>query len=339
MNTFSNSIIYVPSSIQDARRMIKASVDFESLIERPGKEQILLDRAMSALKGKTRIPSFHRSDYGDVSAFFDEASADYDSDQLNPYWSFAHEILKFILTKFIAGHFLNTQSIRVFDAGAGTGNWSKFVLGLNDRVSSILFDMNQNMLGVAHTKIIRLPGSSAKIVEGNLEILSDFPSQPSNLVLCMHNVIGLGRNIPLILRNLYLYLEAGGMAFIMTTNKYHAFNFAIQYRGEDEARRVVSDGTIKFKNDMPEMFCYTPQEFKTLLETAGFEHVTVLGFPVTIYPSVEDTKLLRNETLENSLRNPDARNALLELEKRLCLNPSFAYRAGSSLIAICQKRT
>jgi len=325
--------IYVPSSTEEARRLINQSVMRRFAL----REKARLDGHMRFLQANNTDHPFERSHYSDVRAFFDEASKDYDSDLENPYWAFAHEILKFILEKFVAEHFHTVQDIRLFDAGAGTGNWSKFVLGLNEHISGTLFDMNSSMLGVAYSKVAQLHGNLIKIIEGNLEVLSDLPPHRSNLILCMHNVIGLGRNTDLILQNLCSYLEDDGLAFIMATNKYHAFNFAHQFRGEVEALRVVSDGTVKFKSDMPEMFCYTPEEFKETLIRVGFIEVTVLGFPVTVYPSPQDTKLLRKDTFDQRLKDLSARSALLDLEKRICLYPELAYRAGSSLIAICKK--
>jgi SAM-dependent methyltransferase len=220
-------------------------------------QKATLDEQMGLLnQDKARI-EFVRSSYNDITAFFQEASRDYDSDLCNPYWAFAHDILKFILAKHITEHFRNTSQIRVFDAGAGTGNWSRFVLTLGTGIRGIMFDMNPCMLKVAVPKLVQARGNTG-CVEGDLEVLADFPSQRSNLVLCMHNVIGFGRSTSAILRNLYIYLEPGGLAFVMTTNKYHAFNFTSQLRGRAEALRVVRDSTVKFKPDMPEMFCYTP---------------------------------------------------------------------------------
>lgn len=298
-----------------------------------------LDKQIRLFQATSSPHRFGISSYSDVRAFFDEASKDYDSDLHNPYWSFSHEILKFILEKSISEHFHSSQKIRLFDAGAGTGNWSRFVLGLNESINGTLFDMNPNMLKMAYPKMAQLNGNLIKIMEGNLETPSDFPSTQSNLLLCMHNVIGLGRNTNLILRNLYSHLEPGGLAFIMTTNKYHAFNFTRRFKDETEISRVLNTGTVKFKADMPEMFCYTPREFTSILHTSGFEEVTVLGFPITIQPSQEDTKLLRKDTLKHQLKNPSERKALLELEKRLCLYPELAYKGSSSLIAICKKKT
>lgn len=301
-------------------------------------EKDRLDQEFRLLKARHTALSFARSSSDDVQAFFHEASKDYDSDLRNPYWAFAHDILKFILTKFIAEHFHNTRTIRVFDAGAGTGNWFRFVLGLNIGIRGIMFDMNASMLKIAKAKF-RRADNSMHIIEGNLEVSSDFPYKRSNLVLCMHNVIGLARSTDLVLRNLFAYLEDDGIAFIMAMNKYHAFNFLRQFGGNAEVLRVVRDGTVKFKDDMPEMFCYTPEEFKRILCDAGFDVVTVLGFPVTVYPSVQDTKLLRKDTSILQLKNPKARLELLALEKRLCLYPELAYRGGSSLIAVCKKNT
>jgi len=295
-----------------------------------------LDQQMDQLKFGHKELSFTRSSYDDVYAFFQEVSKDYDSDLINPYWAFTHDVLKFILAKFITEHFEDARIIRVFDAGAGTGNWSQFVLSLGVGMRGIVFDVNANMLKIAKSKLAQVD-NSVYIIEGNLEVPSDFPSQRSNLVLCMHNVIGLARNTEVILRNLCAYLEDDGLAFVMATNKYHAFNFTRQFRNEAEILRVVKDGTVKFKDDMPEIFCYTPEKFEQLLRDAGFDEVMVLGFPVTVYPSMQDTKLLRKDASILQLKNPKARSELLALEKRLCLRPELAYRGGSSLIAVCKK--
>ncbi len=277
-------------------------------------EKSELDRQINLLQSSVIDSCFARSDYGDIYAFFHEASRDYDSDLVNPYWALTHDILKFILMKFITEHFRDARTIRMFDAGAGTGNWSRFVLDLSAGMRGIMFDMNVNMLKVAKPKLAHVHNSVC-IVEGNLEISSDFPSHRNNLVLCMHNVIGLARNTELILRNLFAYLEDDGLAFIMAMNKYHAFNFTRQFRDETDVLRVVHDGTVRFKIDMPEMFCYTPEEFEKILRNAGFQEVMVLGFPVTIYPSVQDTKLLRTDTSTIQLKDPKARAELLALEK------------------------
>ncbi len=289
-------------------------------------EQASLDERMRLLQQSSIGVIFTRSDYNDVYAFFQDASRDYDSDLKNPYWAFTHDILKFILVKFITDHFHDGRLIQVFDAGAGTGNWSRFLSSLGFPV--IMFDMNANMLRIAKGKLTNLSASNVQIVEGDLEVMHYFPSQKSNLILCMHNVIGLGRHTETILRNLYTYMEEDGLAFIMAINKYHAFNFVSRFRNKEEALRVVRDGTVKFKSDMPEMFCYTPQEFENILRGAGFEDITVLGFPITVYPSIQDTNLLRKDTSLKELRDPRIRAQLLALEKTLCLNPRLAYRGA-----------
>lgn len=327
---------FLTHSFEETSGLFRMEVSNRSSIGKiASKEQILFDEHISLTK-QGKLIDFKRSDYNDVYAFLQDASKDYDSDLVNPYWAFTHDVLKFILTKFIVEHFQDVNVIRVFDAGAGTGNWSRFVLSLGLGIRGIMFDMNSSMLKIARPKLSHA-GTNVRIVEGNLESKSDFPSQRSNLVLCMHNVIGLGRNSQLILRNLHEYLESNGLAFIMAMNKYHAFNFTRQFRDHAEVLRVVQDGTVKFKSDMPEMFCYTPAEFERILKEAGFEQVNVFGFPVTVYPSVQDTKLLQKDTTIQHLKDPKARALLLDLEKKLCLYPELAYRGGSSLIAICKK--
>jgi|GEM_PF-1615145 len=296
-----------------------------------------LDVQMDSLNQRYGTVDFARSDYDSVKSFFDEAAVDYDSDLRNPYFSFSHDILKHILKTHINTHFTGSSNIRMLDAGAGTGNWSKYVLELNESIQGTLLDMNPNMLRVARKKLGNLTGKTVSIMEGNLEVMSDYPEEKSDLILCMHNVIGMGRNTPRILSNLYEHLTNHGLAFIMTSNKYQAFEFVQKYRNPMEALRVIRDGTVKYKENMPEMFCYTPNEFKKLLTDAHFEEVTVLGFPVTIHPSKGDEELQQKFTTEKLLKDPIARANLLTLEKQFSMNPAFAYKGGSSLIAVCQK--
>lgn len=330
-----NKLAYCDSSLTINNMMNLSSI--ENVLHFAQFEKNKLDMQMGLISIKNETLDFSRSNYSDVYSFFDEIKDDYDSDLKNPYWAFSHQILKFILTKFITEHFDHNQKIKLFDAGAGTGNWSKFIQTLGSNIKGTMFDMNSGMLNVAYSKMLKLGNNYTKIIEGNLEVFTDYPIEKSNLILCMHNVIGLGRNTDLILKNLFLYLEKNGLAFIMAPNKYHAFNFLNQQGNYYEAQRVINDKTVKFKPDMPEMFCYTPNEFRDILLTVGFKEVTVLGFPISIYPSSKDTQLLRRETLTQQLNNTTSRMALLNLEKQLCLYPELAYRGGSSLIAICKK--
>jgi ubiquinone/menaquinone biosynthesis C-methylase UbiE len=333
------SRVLLPSSAEEIAMLTRKNFDEDGIMARSMIDQAInyLDQQMQSTAGNCSADTFERSDYSAIRSFFDEAAEDYDSDLENPYFSFSHEVLKYILTTFINNHFSPGQSIRMFDAGAGTGNWSKFVLSFSDAMSATLFDMNPSMLEKARRKLGSLIGQFVKIIEGNLEILSDYPAEKSNLILCLHNVIGMGRNIPLILSNLNQHLEVGGLAFIMTPNKYQAFDFTQKFRGQMEASRVVRDGSVKYRDDMPEMFCYTPKEFQEMLFAAGFDEVTVLGYPITVQPVLGDEQLQQRNTSTQQLKDPKSRAQLLELEKYLCLNPELAYRGGSSLIAICKK--
>ena len=294
---------------------------------------------MSEVRSQAQgIPSFARSEYGDIEAYFREVARHYDSDKENPYWAFSHDVLEHIIDSFLQKHFSENEKIRLFDAGAGTGNWTEFILSRTDKVSATMFDMNPAMLRVAHGKISGKSGHDVRIVEGNLEEKSHYPAERPNLTLCFHCPIGFARDTGAVLKNLHDHLEPGGMALITAPNKMHAFNFAkATARSNRELARIVLDGTVKFKDDMPEIFCYTPEEFSTELQSAGFSDVTVLGYPVTVYPDARDTKHHETTSSIDMLRNPSMRAALLEMEKTLCMDPANAYRGGSNLFAACIK--
>lgn len=287
---------------------------------------------------KMGVINFTRSDYSQVTSYFDDIAKDYDSDLDNPYWSFGHEILRYLIFRCMNEHFQEGQKVRLFEAGAGTGIWSQHILSMNEGITGKMFDMNPHMLRKAHEKIRTISGNDVEIVEGNLEDIHTFPHQKPNLIICFHGPIGFARESGTVLKNLYSHLEPGGLALITTPNKMHAFNFVLKTIGSIyEMARVVIDGTVKFKKDMPEIFCYSPFELKDLLLASGFDDVTVLGYPVTVYPSSKDTNPLQSETSAEELCNPTKRTALLVVEKILCLKPENAYRGGANLFAICKK--
>jgi SAM-dependent methyltransferase len=303
---------------------------------RPARLLTVQSEAVLAVPAQHVLPA-SRSTYSEVAAFFDDIARHYDLFLANPYWSFASELLELMLVRILRQHFGDTPSIRFLDAGAGTGTWSSFLLRLGDRIEGVALDLNTAMLNVAHRKL-RSAGHEHKveIVEGNLEHRDAFPSARSNLILCLHNVIGMGRDTDAILRNLVLHLEPGGVAVIMAPNKRHALRFNAKAQNAQEVRRVLTDSTVKFKTDMPEMFCFTSDELRVRLRAAGFDDVEVLGFPVTIHPEPLDPHL--GASAEHALlRDPRARRRLLDLELQLCFDPSLADRAGDGLLAVCKR--
>lgn len=286
------------------------------------------------MKDKNR--NFKRSTYKNILDYFDDHIEQYDSYAQNPFWSFSDDLLKYILIKFLRDHFKNRhKSIKIFDAGAGTGNWSKFLLDISCG-SAILLDINPRMLNVALRKLNSLHKYRFKVMEGNLEVLTDYPKKRCDVIICLHGVIGMARNTSLILKNLYYYFEDDGIMFLMAPNKFHACNFSKKQNNIIEMERVLKDSTVKFKPDMPEMFCYYPDELEKELRQAGFKNITTLGFPATIYPASPDTKPLEKDTTEIRLRDSIKRKQLFEIEKILSLDPKFAYH-GNNLIAISKK--
>ncbi len=280
---------------------------------------------------------FASSSYADVMAFFDETASNYDSDRENPFWSLGHDLLKHFLKKYITDHFHQSMPLQLFDAGGGTGNWTEYLLATFPQMSSLLFDMNASMLRVAHIKLSIAYHGRCRLVTGNLENLREYPSYAPNLIICLHNVIGMVRNDDLVLRNLHDYLQVGGLAIISACPKYHAVIHNFTYGQLSEVGRVIQVGTAKFKAEMPEMYVYTPDEFRWKLIRAGFSVLNLIGYPVSVHPDAGDTKLLKRSTNFRILRDPILRRALLAQEKVWCENSANAYKATNLLLGICTK--
>jgi len=294
-----------------------------------------LDELLKSL-GNNDQEVFVKSSYSDIDAFFDEVYKDYDTDLRNPYWNFSHDILKFLLLHELLENFDVTRQLNVLDAGAGTGNWSKYIKDCFPSSKTVLFDRNHHMLSVARTKFSSLQSRNTSFVEGNLEQLENYLVNQFDVIICFHNVIGMARNSENVLSQLAKRLREDGIALIMAPNFYHSLIFLLNQKNMVEFHRTLVTGTVKFKKDMPEVFCYTPESLRQLIINSGFKSCKILGFPVTVFPEQNDRFLKVETTSHHCLNDTKMRAGILALEKRLCLKEELAYRAGNSLLAIAK---
>ncbi|WP_158298454.1 hypothetical protein, partial [Halorubrum sp. SD626R] len=88
---------------------------------------------------------------------------------------------------------------------------------------------------------------------------------------------------------------------------------------------------------MPDMHFFTPNELEELLKDAGLSHEYTHGFPVTIYPDVEETQLSGNTaSISEILEDDNNYEQILETEWNLLHSTETATR-GNNLLAVAHK--
>lgn len=274
--------------------------------------------------------------YFDVENYFNDKAHAYDDVDSQLYWVFSDEFFKRVLEaelpKLIQG-----DSIRLLDAGAGTGRWTKFIFELFGKhydISGDLVDISPKMLEVAAEKIQRLGlNEKFKVDIGNIEKMEKIKDNYYNLSISFYNVISFVERPLAALTEIRKKLEDGGAHISIVANKYHSYYFSVLVNRPQTLDLISGESKIKFNDLMPAIHCFTPEEIKKLYLEAGFSKVEVLGGPNFIYPGMEETFVHgQTESIQNKLEDKDFFRKLLDIELGNYKNGDIVGRANALMV-------
>ena len=270
-----------------------------------------------------------------VIAYFNTKADQYDLVDTQPYWVLSDRILWDILTEKLAA-VLESPSNAILDAGAGTGRWGlRLAAHFSRKVHS--FDISPEMIRVAQKKSQKDPSLEESATFEVADIDTFKASRPFEAVLVLHNVLSFVPDPLTSIRSLAAATKRGGLLAAAVGNQYHALYFNIANRRTDQLQTNFKDKEVKFTETMPPMRLFTPEELKLLFREAGFSEVEVLGFPVTIYPSTEETTIKHsNAKLKDLLEDKDVAEEIFSIEKTLSRKEEAAAR-GNILLVIARK--
>jgi ubiquinone/menaquinone biosynthesis C-methylase UbiE len=268
----------------------------------------------------------------DARAYFAAKAPAYDDVDQQPYWAFSDALLWLLLRRWSNGWL---QRISTFlDAGCGTARWSIRILEENPDAHALLLDATREMLAVAKQKIaVRGWSDRVTFLERDLNFLDPQLIAPQDLLICFHNVLSFVSDPQHVLHSLCRIIKPGGRLALVVPNAYHALYFSFSTGRWSEAERVRKHGTVRFTDAVPDMWVFTPSHVSRLLIEIGMRDVHVRGFPVTLYPGVEETSL--RESSEGHVRlfdDPQRRDWILALESALAEEPDSAARGNNLLI-------
>ncbi len=274
--------------------------------------------------------------YQGVKKYFADKAKQYDLVDEQLYWRLSDSLLKKIVEQTIVRKVSKKKSLRILDAGAGTGRWS-FILyhllkkdGL--RVRFDLVDITPEMLMEAEKKIKRANlGEIMNVKVGNIEKLGEMG--PYDLAISFYNVLSFTEKPDVALKQIAGRVKEGGVYASIVANKYHSYYFNIIMNRIGELGVIEAMSKTRFTSNMPYIHCFSPESIRKMYLQAGFKKVEIIGFPNFIYPNIEDTAVTgQSEKNKNILRDKKSFNRIMALELRECFNPDVAARGNALLV-------
>jgi ubiquinone/menaquinone biosynthesis C-methylase UbiE len=272
-----------------------------------------------------------------VKAYFSQKAAHYDATDGQTYWQFSDEILWRMMVKLVLEP-LRTREIRLLDAGGGTGRWTKRVLDYLPQSKAVLVDISPEMLEVAQEKFKALGLTDrVTILEGDVHSLSQFENDSFDIVLCLHNVLSFVFDPGTVFSELHRVARIGAPILSVMANRYHAYYFSIATGQIDEARRVRFENKVRFGSTCPDMHVFTPSILRELTRLAGASSTDVYGFPVTVYPSIEETTLFGNsDSVKKTFGEGSMFDKIIDFELDACMHSEAASRGNMLLSISCR---
>lgn len=269
----------------------------------------------------------------EVHNYFEKKAARYDDVDSQHYWRFSDALLWEILSPLLLEKY---KISKLLDAGAGTGRWGLRIAEYA-KCELTLFDASSAMLAEAEKKIEdqkAIDPGNVKIQVGDLDDPDQLPTGKYDTAIAFHNVLSFVEDPRKATENIRSLLETGSPFAAIVVNHYHAVYFSILTRRLHELKVIMNKKMVKFNDDVPPMHTFTPDSLHGLFQEGGFTNIHVFGFPVTIYPNMEETTLSDNSAEAKSLfADNDTFRLLLDVEKQLILREDAAAR-GNMLLAI-----
>ncbi len=272
------------------------------------------------------------SNQNEVLEYFKDKASGYDLVEGQVYWRLSDQLLWHIFDKRALSRL--AESFRFLDAGGGTGRWSEKVLRNYKSSMGMIYDLSSDMLEQSEQKRKNGLEKKLELRQGSIESMNDIDDETFDLTFSFHNVLGFVNSPQEAIKEMVRVTKKGGYVVSVVPNQYHCIFFNLMLGRVNEAVHASDEGKGRFTLDMPYMHLFTPQNLKEFYQKAGLEDVNVLGFPVTVYPGMQETQISGStERIANLLENSDNYDNIYKLEEQLSSKGEVAAR-GNNLFAI-----
>lgn len=262
-----------------------------------------------------------------VLEYFKNKAKDYDLVEEQTYWKLSDKLLWDNFKETVLDNLPN--GFKFLDAGGGTGRWTIKILEEYPDANGIIVDISKDMLEEAELKINNKNlNKRVKIVENNVEKLQ-IEDEEFDLSFNFHNVLGFVENPNIVINELKRVTKKEGYVVSLVPNLYHNIFFNIFVNNFELANEAIVTNKGRFTENMPNMNMFTPDSIKKLYNDAGLKIELISGFPVTIYPGMQETQISGNsEHIEDILENVETFNQIYKIERKLFKNLDIAGRGN-----------
>lgn len=291
----------------------------------------------NAVKWKKRDQESRASS---TKEYFGPKAEVYDLTDTQAYWVFSDNLLWKLLDKYCLQILADKKrNFHFLDAGCGTARWSSRILKNYPGSTANLVDITPEMLSVSRAKLTSMgliDRADLSEVDLNNSSLSELEKQ-NDLTICFHNVLSFLVDPIKTIGDYYKKTADGGWLALVVPNIYHGAYFSCLTRNPEEMRRVMADGSVKFAPNVPEMLLFSPDNMRQTLADMGWKNVEVYGFPVTVYPNMEETRVEGNSDQNVKLfDDKEMVDALTQIEWEYSQKQEVAAR-GNNLLIIARK--
>lgn len=268
----------------------------------------------------------------EVIEYFKNKAKDYDLVEGQTYWILSDKLLWENFKETVLNRL--PSNFRFLDAGGGTGRWSIKILEEYPEATGIIVDISEEMLNEAKEKIERRSlNNRIEIINNDLEDLGNVKLDKFDVSFNFHNVLGFVKNPKKVIGELSRVTKKEGYVVSLVPNLYHNIFFNIFVNDIVLASEAVRTNKGRFTQNMPQMNMFTPNNIKKLYNEEGLSIELISGFPITIYPGMQETQIDGNSKhIQDILANEDTFNKIYEIERELFKNTDTAARGNQIYI-------
>jgi ubiquinone/menaquinone biosynthesis C-methylase UbiE len=256
----------------------------------------------------------------EVEKIYDKYAKDYSGDFAPTTFDNSRSALSFandITWHFILKYLSKNKNIKILDAGAGDGFWSKKLIKLGYK-NLTLSDISKGMLEEAKKNFAKLKGN-IKFIKSDISNMKEFKSNSFDFVFSQYDPVSYCMKPKEAIKELSRVAKKGAYISVSLDTKFRRVPELIE-AGQIKKAKELLKTNISYDFVHPQ-YNLTGEELSNFFELAGIKVIEVIGAPVFMHQINDKIR----EKLENNLK---IRKELLQLELDNCTNKSLVNFAG-----------